>query len=219
MKFLERFSDVVKRGFDVCCATIGLLVFAPIVGIVALLVRINLGSPVIFKQLRPGKDEKIFILYKFRSMLDVNEPKGLITNQDRMTSFGRKLRATSLDELPSLLNVLKGEMSIVGPRPLLVSYLDKYTPEQARRHEVRPGITGLAQVNGRNELEWEKRFILDIEYVENRTLLLDLKIILQTISVALGRKGITSTGHVVGSAFSDSNEAGEATNDVKKASH
>ena len=194
-------SRIVKRGFDIVVSFIGLVVFAPVILAVGILVRINLGKPVIFKQERPGKDSKIFTLYKFRSMLDVDESKGLIKNEDRLTPFGKKLRATSLDELPSLLNVLKGEMSIVGPRPHLVSYLERYDQDQARRHEVRPGITGLAQVNGRNQLDWNQRFNLDVEYVDNHNLFLDLKIILKTIKVAIRKEGITSQGNVVGSSF------------------
>lgn len=193
--------DVLKRGIDIVGASIGLVVVAPIMGVVALAVRSKLGSPVVFKQQRPGKDEHIFTLYKFRSMLDINEEQGLVTDDDRMTTFGARLRASSLDELPSLVNVIKGDMSIVGPRPLLVSYLNLYTPYQARRHEVRPGITGLAQVNGRNELDWDERFDLDVEYVDRRSLLLDLKILWKTLLITVQREGITSQGHVTARAF------------------
>lgn len=193
--------DRLKRTLDIFGSGIALVTFSPLIGFVAIAVRKNLGSPVIFKQDRPGKDGEIFTLYKFRSMLDVDEQKGLISNEDRMTSFGLKLRSTSLDELPSLLNVFRGDMSFVGPRPLLVSYLEKYDSEQARRHEVRPGITGLAQVNGRNDLAWKTRFRLDVEYVDNRSFLLDLRILFKTVFVALKREGVNSKGYIVGSAF------------------
>jgi len=193
--------DFLKRGIDIVGSGVGLVVLSPVIGAVSLAVRSKLGAPVIFKQRRPGKGGKIFTLYKFRTMLDVDETKGLVSNEDRMTSFGRKLRSTSLDELPSLMNVLKGEMSLVGPRPLLVDYLDRYSPEQFRRHETRPGITGLAQVNGRNDLNWNDRFTLDVEYVDNRSLMLDFGIILKTMVTALRRDGVTSDGHVVGSHF------------------
>lgn len=191
----------VKRGLDIVSSSVGLVILSPIVGVVALAVRTKLGSPVIFEQRRPGHNGKIFTLYKFRSMLDVDEARGVISNEQRITSFGRRLRSTSLDEIPSLVNVLKGEMSVVGPRPLLTEYLEEYSPDQARRHEVRPGITGLAQVNGRNDLEWEDRFALDVEYVDNRSWTLDLKIILKTLGTAIRRDGITSEGHVVGANF------------------
>lgn len=209
-------SRIAKRGFDIVISLFGLVVFAPIILAVGILVRINLGKPVIFKQERPGKNSKIFTLYKFRSMLDIDESKGLIRNEDRLTSFGKKLRATSLDELPSLLNVLKGEMSIVGPRPLLISYLERYDQYQARRHEVRPGITGLAQVNGRNQLDWNQRFNLDVEYVDNHNLFLDLKIILKTIKVAVRKEGITSQNNVVGSSFNPQGQSGMPKSEIYK---
>lgn len=196
-----RAYDLFKRGFDVMAAAGGLVATAPVMGVVALMVRKKLGSPVIFKQARPGKGEKIFVLYKFRTMKDVDQAAGLVSNEERMTPFGQKLRSTSLDELPSLLNVLKGDMSLIGPRPLLVEYLEKYSEEQNRRHEVRPGITGLAQVSGRNEVDWESRFALDVHYVDNRSLALDLKIIAKTIATVLAKQGISSAGHVVGAPF------------------
>lgn len=200
----DKTYDYVKRGIDIVGSGLGLVVLSPVIGAVGLAVRAKLGSPIIFKQRRPGKNGKIFTLYKFRSMLDVDESSGLVSNEDRMTRFGQKLRSTSLDELPSLINVLKGEMSLVGPRPLLVDYLERYTPTQARRHEVRPGISGLAQVNGRNDLEWGSRFGLDIEYVDNRSFALDCRIILKTLTTALRRDGIASEGHVVGARFTGS---------------
>lgn len=197
----------VKRALDIATATAGILITAPVMGIVAGLVRYRLGSPVIFKQDRPGKDSKIFTLYKFRTMKDTDPELGLLTDEDRLTSFGKTLRSTSLDELPSLINVLKGEMSIVGPRPLLLEYLDLYTPEQARRHEVRPGITGLAQVSGRNELEWERKFDLDVEYVDTQSFWLDANILARTVSTLLRRTGISNAAHATMYRFEGSNEA------------
>lgn len=190
-----------KRGIDIVGATAGLVIAAPVMLGVSIAIRKNLGSPVIFKQERPGKDGKIFTMYKFRTMKEVDHNSGLVENGDRLTDFGRKLRSTSLDELPSLLNVLRGDMSLVGPRPLLVEYLDLYTPEQARRHDVRPGITGLAQVSGRNELDWEHRFTLDLKYVDSKSLRLDVDIIRKTVLNVVSRTGITSEGYEVGAPF------------------
>lgn len=187
--------DYFKRQIDFLGAGLGLIALSPLIGVTALVVKAKLGSPVLFKQQRPGLNGEIFTLYKFRSMLDVDESRGIINDEDRITHFGRKLRSTSLDELPSLLNVLKGEMSIVGPRPLLVHYLPLYTEEQARRHEVRPGITGLAQVNGRNDVEWAHKFQLDVEYVEKRSFKLDILIICQTIAAVIGRRGVNKAGY------------------------
>src|SRR5699024_6102214 len=166
---------------------------APIQIAVAAAVRVNLGSPVLFRQQRPGKNERIFELAKFRTMLPVTEKH--TTDEERLTKFGKFLRSTSLDELPSLWNVLRGDMSLVGPRPLLVEYLEHYSPEQARRHEVRPGITGLAQVRGRNEVDWERRFEYDVEYVDSRSIALDLKILVDTVATVLKRSGISQEGH------------------------
>lgn len=190
----SRFYAPTKRLLDVAAASVGLIVAAPIMAVTAVAVRQNLGSPVLFKQERPGKDEKIFTLYKFRSMRDVDLEKGLVTDADRLTKFGKLLRSSSLDELPSLWNVLKGDMSLVGPRPLLVEYLALYTDEQRRRHLVRPGITGLAQASGRNGLEWEETFALDVEYVDNRSLGADARILLQTLLTVLRREGISYPG-------------------------
>lgn len=201
MTLRKKNYEFLKRGLDIVGSGLGLVVLSPVIAVVGVVVRNKLGSPVIFKQDRPGKDGQLFTLYKFRSMLDVDESEGLVTNEERITDFGQKLRATSLDELPSLLNVLKGDMSLVGPRPLMVRYLDKYTPEQARRHEVRPGIAGLAQVNGRNNLGWDERFGMDVEYVDNRSLLLDIRLILETLRIVIQRDGIASEGHSVGSPF------------------
>jgi len=186
-KFGKRFLDIVLSG----CA---LLVLWPVMLIVAVLVRVKLGSPVIFCQERPGKDEKIFKMYKFRSMTDERDENGeLLPNEVRLTKFGRLLRSTSLDELPELWNIFTGDMSIVGPRPLLVSYLPYYTEEERHRHDVRPGLTGLAQVNGRNAISsWEERFQHDLTYVENCSLALDIQVILKTVKKVFARSGITS---------------------------
>ena len=172
----------MKRLFDLILSCAGLLIFAPVLLLLMLLVRFKLGSPVFFTQIRPGLNGKHFRMVKFRTMTDACDAAGnLLPDAERLTSFGKFLRATSLDEVPELINVLKGEMSLVGPRPLLMEYLPLYSPEQARRHEVRPGITGWAQVNGRNALSWEEKFKLDVWYVDNRSLWLDLKIIFLTI--------------------------------------
>lgn len=194
----------VKRSLDAISAAGLLVVASPAIGFTALLVRRNLGRPVLFMQERPGKAGKIFRLYKFRSMKDIDPQAGLISDDKRLTDFGRWLRSTSLDELPSLINVLKGDMSFVGPRPLLVSYLDRYTPEQARRHEVRPGITGLAQVSGRNLVDWDDRFRLDVDYVDNMTLWTDLRILFQTASAVFRRHGISAEGQATMREFTGS---------------
>ncbi|MEJ6554705.1 sugar transferase [Microbacterium esteraromaticum] len=186
--------DAVKRVVDLVSAGIGLVVLSPVIGVVALMVAVKLGRPVMFAQQRPGKNGRIFTLRKFRSMLDVDESKGLVTDEQRLTSFGKALRATSLDELPSLWNVVRGDMSVVGPRPLLVEYLPRYTQEQARRHEVRPGITGLAQVNGRNALSWDSKFTLDVKYVDTRSLFVDMRILLDTVKSVIAREGISADG-------------------------
>lgn len=192
---------LVKRMLDVVGALICLIIFSPVILITALSVRANLGSPVLFKQERPGLHEKIFTLYKFRSMKNIDESKGLVTDADRLGTFGRALRSTSLDELPSLWNVLKGDMSFVGPRPLLVEYLAVYTPEETKRHLVKPGITGLAQVSGRNNLQWEDRFDHDLIYVNSISFIFDLKIILKTLITVLARKDIAANGEATMSKF------------------
>lgn len=196
-----RAYDPLKRVIDVVIAVVLLAVTAPLQIMVAALVAMKLGRPVLFKQRRPGKDAKSFTLLKFRSMLNEDSSRGLVTNEQRMTPFGKILRSTSLDELPSLWNVLRGEMSLVGPRPLLIDYLPRYTQQQARRHEVRPGVTGLAQVNGRNTLNWERRLRLDVHYVDNRSLRLDVGISVLTILKVLQRDGIASEGEIVGIRF------------------
>jgi lipopolysaccharide/colanic/teichoic acid biosynthesis glycosyltransferase len=190
----DRRYDVPKRVIDVVVATAGLIVTAPIQLVVAILVRRKLGSPVLFQQLRPGRHGEPFTLVKFRTMLDVDEARGLVEDADRLTPFGAALRSTSLDELPTLWNVLKGDMSLVGPRPLLMQYADRYTVEQARRHEIRPGITGLAQISGRNLMGWDDRLAADVEYVDGRSLAVDLRILGQTLLLVARRHGISAQG-------------------------
>ncbi len=185
------YAKYFKRILDFILSLTALIILLPILLIVAILVRIKLGSPIIFKQQRPGKDEKIFTLYKFRTMTDKKDEKGnLLPDSERLTKFGKILRSTSLDELPELINILKGDMAIVGPRPLLVKYLNYYTDEEKHRHDVRPGLTGLAQINGRNNLDWNERFKKDLEYVNNVSLKNDMKIISKTISSILKHKDI-----------------------------
>ena len=187
------YEKYIKRPQDFCCALLATIVLSPVMGITALLVRMKLGSPVLFKQERPGLNGKVFTLYKFRTMTDAKDENGeLLLDEVRLTKFGKLLRSTSLDELPELINMLKGDMSVVGPRPLLVRYLERYNEHQARRHEVRPGFTGYAQVHGRNAISWEEKFNLDVEYVDNITFLGDWKIIFQTIRTVLKREGISS---------------------------
>lgn len=182
-----------KRVIDIILSLIALMLLSPVLVIVAILVRIKLGGPVLFAQNRPGKNEKIFKMYKFRTMTDVRDEKGELLSDDiRLTKFGQILRSTSLDELPELWNILKGDMSIVGPRPLLVQYLPLYNSEQRRRHEVRPGLTGLAQVSGRNAISWEEKFKLDIEYTNQLSFINDLKIILLTVKKVFVKEGISS---------------------------
>jgi undecaprenyl-phosphate galactose phosphotransferase len=191
--------DLVKRAIDILIAGLALILSLPIQLVVALLVRINLGSPVLFTQQRPGRSGRMFTMYKFRTMRDITED--LVSDEDRITPFGSWLRSTSLDELPELLNVLKGDMSIVGPRPLLPEYLPLYTDRQARRHEVRPGVTGLAQVKGRNAMPWAERLAWDVRYVETRSFALDCRIVLDTFKVVLAREGITEEGQVAMTDF------------------
>ena len=187
------YEKYIKRPQDFCCALAATIVLSPIMGITALLVRVKLGSPVIFKQERPGLNGKIFTLYKFRTMTDEKDENGNLLSDDvRLTKFGRMLRTTSLDELPELINMLKGDMAVVGPRPLLVRYLPLYNEHQARRHEVRPGFTGYAQVHGRNAISWEEKFDKDVYYVDHISFLGDWKIIFQTVKTVLKREGISS---------------------------
>ena len=187
------YEKYIKRPQDMLCALLALIVLSPILFITALLVRVKLGSPVIFKQERPGLNGKIFTLYKFRTMTDERDSEGnLLPDEERLTKFGKLLRSTSLDELPELLNILFGDIAVIGPRPLLVEYLPRYNAEQRRRHEVRPGLSGLAQVNGRNAISWEDKFKYDVQYVEHVTFLGDWKIILQTVLNVIKRDGINS---------------------------
>lgn len=187
---------------DIAASLGGLFFLSPVLLVLALLVGRKLGSPVLFRQQRPGLNGKIFTMYKFRSMTDKRDGEGnLLPDEDRLPSFGKFLRSTSLDELPELINVLKGDMSLVGPRPLLVQYLPRYSTFQARRHEVRPGITGWAQVNGRNALSWEEKFALDVWYVDNASFTLDLKILWMTVEKIIKREGISQQGEATASEF------------------
>ena len=194
-KFFKRFLDIVISLLFILC-------FWWLYIVIVILVRVKLGSPVLFKQDRPGLNEKIFKMYKFRTMTDEKDKDGnLLPDAERLTKFGKFLRSTSLDEIPEFFNILKGDMSLIGPRPLLVKYLDRYSKEQLRRHDVRPGISGWAQVNGRNAISWEDKFKYDIEYVDNLSFLLDLKIIILTIKKVLIRDGISQVGNATMEEF------------------
>ena len=196
------YRDYIKRFLDIVLSAGAIIVLSPVMAVTAVLVRVKLGSPVIFKQKRPGKDEKIFEMYKFRSMTDARDENGeLLPDEVRLTSFGKKLRASSLDELPELFNILKGDMSVVGPRPLLVQYLPLYNAQQKRRHEVRPGGTGYAQVHGRNAITWEEKFEKDVYYVDHMTFLRDWMIIFQTIKAVVKKEGISSETSVTMELF------------------
>jgi len=197
----------LKRLIDFITSLIGLIILSPIFLLITIMIYFKLGSPVFFIQKRPGKNEKIFKMIKFRTMLDAKDKNGnLLPDKKRLTSFGKFLRSSSLDELPELINVLKGEMSLVGPRPLLVEYLPRYNEHQARRHEMRPGITGLAQVNGRNTISWEDKFDYDVKYIDNFSLLLDLKIIIKTFSKVFKREDINNQDHATMSKFKGDQE-------------
>lgn len=208
MKRSHRVYDAVKRVLDIVASALLLIVLSPIIAIAALLVRSKLGSPVIFAQQRPGRGGRTFTVYKFRSMRDASLSESAVdavsSDAERLTRFGRILRSTSIDELPELVNVLLGQMSIVGPRPLLVEYLPRYNALQARRHEVRPGITGWAQVNGRNAVSWDERFEMDVWYVDNRSLLLDLRILVMTVTTVFRREGVSAAGHATMEPFGGS---------------
>lgn len=191
-----------KRLFDIVVSTTGLIVLLPVLATLALLVRYKMGGPVLFRQTRPGLDGRPFEMIKFRTMRAAYDEQGLpLSDAERLTPFGRWLRATSLDELPELWNVVTGDMSLVGPRPLLMDYLPLYSPDQNRRHEVRPGVTGWAQVNGRNAISWEEKFVLDIWYVDNRSFWLDLRILVLTVNRILNRDGITAQGSATAERF------------------
>ena len=201
------YKKYIKRILDFILSLIAIIVLSPILLITAILVRIKLGSPVIFKQKRPGKDEKIFTLYKFRTMTEEKDERGnLLPDSERLTKFGKFLRSTSIDELPELINILKGDMSIVGPRPLLVEYLELYNEEQKHRHDVRPGLTGLAQVSGRNAITWEEKFEEDLQYIKKITFLGDIKIILKTALKVFKREGISQEGNETMERFKGSEE-------------
>ncbi len=196
----------MKRIFDFLVAVCALFILLPVIIVVAVLIRFRLGSPILFTQDRPGLNGNVFKMMKFRTMLDGKDKHGnLLPDNERMTKFGAFLRSTSLDELPGLFNVLKGDMSLVGPRPLLVKYLPLYSTEQARRHNVRPGITGWAQVNGRNAISWDQKFEFDVWYVDNQSFLLDLKILMLTVKKVFVREGISADGHVTIEPFKGSN--------------
>jgi sugar transferase EpsL len=199
----------IKRLIDLTMALLALALLAPVMGLVALAIRMTMGRPVLFRQVRPGYRMKPFILYKFRTMREAYSPdRKLLPDSERLTRLGRFLRKTSLDELPQLWNVLKGDLSLVGPRPLLIEYLPLYTPEQARRHEVRTGITGWAQVNGRNAIDWEEKFRLDTWYVDNWSLWLDTKILAMTLVKVLRREGVSGRGEATVSPFRGSDRSG-----------
>ena len=191
-----RRQAVLKRAMDLTLTAPAFVVSLPVQAGIAVAVRAKLGSPVLFRQERPGRDGKPFTMIKFRTMLPVDESRGWVTDEQRMTSFGALLRSTSLDELPTLWNIVKGDMSLVGPRPLLMAYLERYSPEQARRHEVRPGLTGLAQVNGRNAISWEEKFAYDVRYVDDHDWRMDLDILLKTLKSVIRREGISADGVV-----------------------
>lgn len=203
----HRVYDPLKRLIDAVLGTVALILSSPVQAVVAVLVAVKLGRPVIFRQTRPGRGGRPFTMYKFRSMRPAAPGETIAADADRLTPFGRVLRSTSLDELPSILNIVKGDMSIVGPRPLLMQYLSRYTPDQARRHEVRPGLTGLAQVSGRNAVGWEERFALDVEYVDRRSFRLDARIIAKTVMSVVRRDGISSEDSATMTEFQGSDGA------------
>lgn len=205
----------MKRLLDLVVSGLALCVLSPIILLTAIAVRVSLGSPVVFSQRRPGRHGEPFTMYKFRSMRAAFDDNGRpLPDAERLTRFGMLLRRTSLDELPELWNVLRGDMSIVGPRPLLMEYLSRYSPEQARRHEVRPGITGLAQISGRNGLSWEQKFALDVWYVQDQSVLLDMKIIARTVLTVLRREGIAQAGQATAAAFTGSPKGPTSPDDV-----
>lgn len=196
------YAKCIKRVLDFFLSLMALVLLMPLMLVIGLVVRIKLGKPIIFKQKRPGKNEKIFTLYKFRTMTDKKDENGeLLPDEQRLTKFGKWLRSTSLDELPELINILKGDMAIVGPRPLLIEYLPLYNEKQKHRHDVRPGLTGLAQINGRNTIEWEEKFEEDVKYIKNITFIQDMKIIFKTFTKVLKRDGINQEGNATMKKF------------------
>ncbi len=202
----------VKRILDIISSLLAIIILSPLLAVTSVLVKTKLGSPVLFKQERPGKDEKIFTLMKFRTMTDKRDENGeLLPDEVRLTKFGKFLRSTSIDELPELFNILKGDMSVIGPRPLLVKYLPRYNEHQHRRHEVKPGLSGWAQVNGRNAISWEEKFDFDVEYVDNYSLLMDIKVLFMTVANVLKRDGISSETSATMEEFMG-NEIGETAN-------
>ncbi len=210
--FFPKGIPLSKRIFDLFLTIPGIIIISPVILLVTVLVRIQHGSPILFSQVRPGYQGKLFTLRKFRSMTDARDPDGnLLPDDERLTKLGRFLRASSLDELPELINVLKGEMSLVGPRPLLTRYLARYSPEQARRHDVLPGITGWAQINGRNAITWDDKFRLDVWYVDNWSMSLDLKVLGLTIMKVIQREGISQPGHATAEEFMGTDKQGRST--------
>lgn len=202
------YQKYIKRILDITLSGVAIIVLSPVMSITAILVRKKLGSPIIFKQKRPGKDEKIFTMYKFRTMTDERDEKGeLLPDSIRVTKFGKMLRSTSLDELPELFNIFKGDMSVVGPRPLLVQYLPLYNEQQKRRHEVRPGLSGLAQINGRNAITWDEKFNYDVEYVEKVSFALDVSIVIKTMIKAFKQEDINADTAVTMEVFRGSEKA------------
>jgi lipopolysaccharide/colanic/teichoic acid biosynthesis glycosyltransferase len=207
-----RGDDALKRVLDVVGASTALVLLSPLLAVVALLVRVRMGTPVLFRQQRPGRGGRPFVMTKFRTMTDRRGPDGaLLPDAERLTALGRWLRRTSVDELPELLNVVHGDMSLVGPRPLLMEYLPLYTPEQARRHDVRPGITGWAQVNGRNAVSWDEKFALDVWYVDHRSTRLDVEILGKTVAQVFSGHGVSAPGHATMEPFRGSADSGEGT--------
>ncbi|MCK5563833.1 MAG: sugar transferase [Planctomycetes bacterium] len=210
-------KHILKRFIDIAASLVGLLLLSPVLLITALIVRLKLGSPVLFKQERPGLNSEPFFMYKFRTMTDQRDEQGnLLHDEKRLPPFGKLLRSTSLDELPELLCVLKGDMSLVGPRPLMMKYLPRYTPEQLRRHEARPGITGWAQVNGRNAISWEDRFKLDVWYVDNWNVWIDIKILFKTVALVFKRHGITEEGSATIEQFWGTEQKESSNKDITK---
>ena len=199
----------VKRAFDIVVASVGLIVLAPVFAAVSIAVAACLGRPILFRHLRPGYNKRTFLLYKFRTMRELPDGNCTLSDAERLTTFGRWLRRSSLDELPELFNVLRGDMSLVGPRPLLMEYLPLYTAQQSRRHEVRPGLTGWAQIHGRNDISWEDKLALDVWYVEHQSMWLDLRILLSTVVLVLVGKGVSQRGHATAEKFTGSSKSSD----------